>query len=118
MLSAAILRALCCSQVRRLRRVRRLFLEAIGGAVQPLRIRGVALISPTLAYLGHIFFGILVFTNAIGCLPLKFHHALCTACAAQQCMDMSLPCRAQIRHLTWIMAWLNASSGPVIQRGA
>ena len=55
-------------QVRLVRLLRRLFLECIGGAVHPVRIRGVALISPSLAFFGHLFFGILVVTNAIGCL--------------------------------------------------
>ena len=55
-------------QVRLVRLFRRLFLECIGGAVQPIRIRGVAIVGSTCAYLSHILFGICVFTNFIGCL--------------------------------------------------
>lgn len=55
-------------QARLLRLTRRLFLECISGAAQPVRIREVSLVDGTVAYLAHLFYGICVVTNFLGCL--------------------------------------------------
>ena len=55
-------------QVRLTRLFKRLFMECIGGATQPIRIGGVSLLGSTVAYLLHILFAMAVFSNFLGCL--------------------------------------------------
>ena len=50
------------------RLVRRLFMECIGGATQPVRVAGFTLLGSTTTYLVHILFAMAVFSNFLGCL--------------------------------------------------